>query len=82
MVLERLELPPGARMTGTPHTPGTREYLTCEKGTIELVASGERFVLAAGDVVVFRGDQKHGYGNAGQGTAVGYSIVVLRPVPA
>lgn len=81
MVLERLELPPSARMSGTPHTAGTREYLACERGTIELMASGERFVLAAGDVVVFRGDQRHGYANIGAGTAIGYSVVVLRPVP-
>ncbi|NUP09642.1 MAG: helix-turn-helix domain-containing protein [Polyangiaceae bacterium] len=81
MVLERLELAAGVRMTGTPHTPGTREYLACEKGTIELTASGERFILAAGDVVVFRGDQKHGYANPGTVTSVGYSVVVLRPVP-
>jgi quercetin dioxygenase-like cupin family protein len=82
MVLERFELAPNVRMTGTPHSPGTREYLACERGTMELMASGERFVLAAGDVVVFRGDQKHGYANVGTGTAVGYSVVVLRPVPA
>jgi hypothetical protein len=31
--------------------------------------------------VVFRGDQRHGYANAGSGTAIGYSVVVLRPVP-
>jgi transcriptional regulator with XRE-family HTH domain len=80
MVLERLEIPQGARFVGTPHTPGTREYLTCESGTLELVASGERFVLQAGDVVVFRGDQRHSYGNLGRGIAVGYSTVVLRPV--
>ena len=82
MVLERFELAPNVRMTGTPHSPGTREYLACERGTMELSASGERFLLAAGDVVVFRGDQKHGYANVGAGTAVGYSVVVLRPVPA
>jgi len=81
MVLERFELAPNVRMTGTPHTPGTREYLACERGTMELVASGEKFVLAAGDVVVFRGDQKHGYANVGVGTAIGYSVVVLRPLP-
>lgn len=81
MVLERLELAPNARMSGTPHTPGTREYLACERGTIELMASGERFVLATGDVVVFRGDQRHGYANVGPSTAIGYSVVVLRPVP-
>ncbi len=82
MVLERMELSPGVRMAGTPHSPGTREYLACEKGSIELIASGERFVLAAGDVVVFRGDQRHGYENRGSVVAVGYSVVVLRPVPA
>ncbi len=82
MVLERLEIPVGARFVGTPHTPGTREYLTCETGTLELVASGERFVLEVGDVVVFRGDQRHSYANIGRSVAVGYSTVVLRPVDA
>ena len=77
MAIERLELPAGARMTGVPHTPGTREYLTCETGRIELVASGEKFTLDPGDVVAFRGDQRHSYGNPGRGTAVGYSVVVL-----
>ena len=30
--IERMELPPGGAMPGIPHTPGTREYLTCESG--------------------------------------------------
>ncbi|MEZ4247936.1 MAG: cupin domain-containing protein [Polyangiales bacterium] len=62
---------------GTPHTPGTREYLACERGRIELVASGTRYVLEPGDVVAFRGDQKHSYANPGKSTAVGYSVVLL-----
>ena len=66
-------------MTGVPHTPGTREYLTCERGAIRLSASGQRWELAAGDVVVFRGDQRHAYSNPGAVTAVGYSVVVLAP---
>jgi transcriptional regulator with XRE-family HTH domain len=40
--LERMVLPPGARMAGVPHTPGTREYLTCERGTVDLAVAGER----------------------------------------
>ena len=72
-------MPPGARLTGVPHTPGTREYLACESGELLLVASGERFHIAAGDVVVFRGDQKHSYENPGARTAVGYSVVLLAP---
>ncbi|HEX2873362.1 MAG TPA: XRE family transcriptional regulator [Polyangiaceae bacterium] len=80
MQIERLELPVGARMVGVPHTAGTREYLTCESGELELVASGESFQMAEGDVVVFRGDQRHSYLNRGRKTAIGYSVVMLRPI--
>ncbi len=77
--IERMELPPGARMTGTPHRAGTREYLTCESGRLALVASGSRWELDPGDVVVFRGDQPHSYHTEGRGLAVGYSAVVIAP---
>lgn len=80
--LERMHFPRGERLTGVPHTPGTREYLTCEKGAIELWASGQKFRLEPGDVVVFPGDQKHSYTNVGEGEAVGYSVVVLNPPPS
>ncbi|MBK7857543.1 MAG: helix-turn-helix transcriptional regulator [Archangiaceae bacterium] len=81
MTLERLELPARSGMTGVPHTAGTREYLTCESGRLVLTASGERFELEPGDVVVFRGDQRHAYANPGPSVAVGYSVVVLAPAP-
>src|SRR2546422_7833345 len=61
MVLDRMDLPPRSQLTGVPHMPGTREYLACEAGTIVLAAAGERWTLRAGDVVVFRGDQRHSY---------------------
>jgi transcriptional regulator with XRE-family HTH domain len=77
MELDRFALPARAKMVGVPHTPGTREFLTCERGTIVLVASGERVTLAEGDVVAFRGDQRHSYENPGATAAVGYSVVVL-----
>jgi XRE family transcriptional regulator, regulator of sulfur utilization len=78
--IDRMLLPPGARIVGIPHTPGTREYLTVESGSITLTAGGRAWTLGAGDVLVFRGDQKHSYANAGRGPAVGYSVVMLRPV--
>ena len=77
--LDRMELPPSSQMTGVPHRMGTREYLACESGHVELIVSGERYELAAGDVVVFRGDQKHSYANPGAKVAVAYSAVVLGP---
>ena len=78
--IERMELPAGASMGGIPHTPGTREYLTCERGQIELSEGGAAWSLSPGDVVVFRGDQKHGYRNPGNVTAVAYSVVAFAPV--
>jgi transcriptional regulator with XRE-family HTH domain len=80
MLIDRMEIPGGGRIPGVPHMPGTREYLTCEAGQIVLSVAGERFTLAAGDVAVFRGDQRHSYHNPGGRTAVGYSVVLLTPV--
>ena len=77
--LDRLELPPRTHLTGIPHRSGTREYLTCERGSLRLAVQGESWDLKEGDVVVFRGDQKHSYHNPGKGTSVGYSIVLLAP---
>ncbi|MEZ4235512.1 MAG: XRE family transcriptional regulator [Myxococcota bacterium] len=77
--LERIVLAPGATLKGTPHSPGTREYLFCDRGRIDLVASGTAFDLGVGDVVVFRGDQRHSYHNPGDEPAVGFSAVLLPP---
>jgi quercetin dioxygenase-like cupin family protein len=60
--------------------PGTREYLTCESGQIVLSVAGESFTLGPGEVVVFRGDQRHSYHNPGPRSAVGYSVVLLAPL--
>jgi transcriptional regulator with XRE-family HTH domain len=78
--LERMLLPPGARMAGVPHTPGTREYLTCERGTVELAVAGEKYTLGEGDVLSFRGDQRHAYHNPGTQTAIAYSAIAFAPV--
>ena len=78
--ISRMELTPGGHLSGIPHTPGTREYLHCELGRIELVASGERWELSAGDVLVFRGDQRHGYRNPdARQPAVAISVVCFAP---
>lgn len=77
--LDRMELQPYSQMIGVPHLMGAREYLACESGQIELVVSGEKYELSPGDVVVFRGDQKHSYANRGTKVAVAYSAVILGP---
>lgn len=77
--IERMEFRAGAAFKGVPHTPGTREYLACESGELELWASGEKYLLGAGDVVVFRGDQNHSYKNPSRAKSVAYSVLVLAP---
>jgi transcriptional regulator with XRE-family HTH domain len=81
MLIDRMELPPGGRITGVPHMPGTREYFTCESGSVVLAVGGEPWRLGPGDVLVFRGDQRHSYTNPGRESAVGYSVVVLTRGP-
>ena len=74
--ISRTELEPRGRMTGTPHKPGTREYLTCERGQVELVANGKHHLLNEGDMLVFRGDQRHSYVNPDKRrTSVSVSVV-------
>ncbi|MFY0573935.1 cupin domain-containing protein [Cystobacter fuscus] len=74
-----MDFPGEGVLVGVPHTPGTREYLTCESGTLELVTVGSVWTLEARDVLVFRGDQKHTYRNKGDKPLVAFSIVVLAP---
>jgi quercetin dioxygenase-like cupin family protein len=64
-----------------PHRPGTQEYLCCERGTIVLFTTGERFVVETGDVAAFQGDQAHAYHNEGTEPAIGFSVVTLAPLP-
>lgn len=82
MEIDRMELGSAARIAGVPHTAGTREYLTCESGALVLTVAGSQYRLGPGDVVVFAGDQKHGYANPLQRPSVGYSVVVLAPAAA
>jgi transcriptional regulator with XRE-family HTH domain len=81
MLIDRMELPAGGRIPGVPHMPGTREYFTCESGSVVLAVGGEQWRLGRGDVLVFRGDQRHSYTNPGREVAVGYSVVVLARGP-
>lgn len=74
--ISRMQLDPDGRMIGVPHTNGTREYLSCERGRVELIVSGEHWLLETGDMIVFRGDQRHSYHNPdSQHPSVAISVV-------
>jgi quercetin dioxygenase-like cupin family protein len=70
--ISRMELKPGGSLGGISHTAGAREYLTCERGRIE---------LGPGDALVFRGDQRHSYRNLdARRAAVAITVVCFAPV--
>ncbi len=75
--VERIELAAKGRFTGVPHRAGTREFLACERGSIAVFVGGEKWSLNVGDVLCFRGDQRHSYVNEHAERAVGFSVVVV-----
>jgi transcriptional regulator with XRE-family HTH domain len=77
VLIDRMELPAGGRIPGVPHMPGTREYFTCERGFVVVAVAGAQWTVGPGDVLVFKGDQRHSYRNPGRDAAVGYSVVLL-----
>jgi XRE family transcriptional regulator, regulator of sulfur utilization len=77
MEIDRIEIEKGGRLGGVPHTPGTREYMTCVKGEVAVTVAGERFKVEEGDVLAFPGDQAHSYQNTGPGKAIVFSVVAL-----
>jgi transcriptional regulator with XRE-family HTH domain len=77
--IERMTLPARSTMVGVPHTPGTREYLTVERGEVRLHLGGETYGLSEGDVVMFRGDQRHSYENPSAKETIAYSVIAFAP---
>jgi transcriptional regulator with XRE-family HTH domain len=77
-LLNIMEFAPGASMRGSPHLPGTREFFTCLAGEVTIFVAGDRYDLAAGDVLAFPGNVPHSYKNADANRAAhGVSAVIL-----
>jgi len=57
------EIDPGGHLTADPHAPGTQETITVVSGQLEIHAGGQTTQLGPGDVLRFRADQPHEYGN-------------------
>jgi transcriptional regulator with XRE-family HTH domain len=77
-MMELMDFEPGAVMGGTPHLPGTREFFSCLDGRVVLMVAGDRYEIAAGEVLAFPGNLPHSYQNADAlRPARGVSVVVL-----
>jgi transcriptional regulator with XRE-family HTH domain len=64
--LWRWTLRPGERRDSEAHTPGTREIIAVDSGTLCLLVGESRTEVPAGDAAVFRGDRTHSYANEGE----------------
>lgn len=77
-MLVMMDFAPNATMAGTPHLPGTREFFSCLEGAVTIFVAGDRYDLAAGDVLAFPGNVPHSYRNASASApAMGVSVVIL-----
>lgn len=60
------------------HSPGTRELLQVQEGTVTVNVGTESVALAAGDALTFPGDVEHSYANQGTEPAR-FSLAVFEP---
>ena len=71
-------LGPAERHDSEAHTPGTKELVQVQQGTVTVEVTGEPVTLESGDAVTFPGDVAHGYANPGTSPAR-FSLAVFEP---
>jgi transcriptional regulator with XRE-family HTH domain len=76
---ERVEIAPGGRLGARAEPPGSREFIACEAGELDLQLSGEALHLGAGDVASVEADQPRDYANRGRKVAVAYRLLAASP---
>ncbi|MFZ9937394.1 MAG: helix-turn-helix domain-containing protein [Luteolibacter sp.] len=73
-----LRLPAGGALRSQPHIDGTREFLTVEKGRVELHSGNSSETLTKGDSATYRADVAHAIANPGRQEAVLFLVVIYR----
>ena len=71
-------LAPGDQHVSEAHTPGTRELVQVQQGTIVVGIADQSVTLDAGDAAAFSGDAPHSYANPGPRPAR-FSLAVFEP---
>lgn len=71
-------LAPGDHHMSEAHTPGTKELVQVQQGTIIIKVADQSVTLDAGDAVAFPSDVIHSYANAGPQTAR-FTLTVFEP---
>jgi transcriptional regulator with XRE-family HTH domain len=73
-----VQLPPGGGLRSAAHFQGAREFVTVQKGTIQVGCGAERETLNAGDSAHYRADVPHALVNRGRGSAALFLVVTYR----
>jgi len=68
----------GDQRVSEEHSPGTKEMVQVQHGTVLVTVAGDSFTLHAGDAITFAGDVPHGYSNPAD-DAARFSLVVFEP---
>lgn len=71
-------LGPGDHHLSEAHSPGTKELLQVQRGTVTVVIADQPVILNAGDAVTFPGDVAHSYANSDTEPAR-FSLAVFEP---
>lgn len=71
-----VRLKPHGELKSAPHFAGTREFLTVEKGNIEIVSGEDVTELSAGDSATYRADVSHRIRNQLKTEAILFLVVI------
>jgi transcriptional regulator with XRE-family HTH domain len=70
---------PGEQHVSDAHTPGTKELLQVQQGTVTLEVADQSITLEAGDAVAFPGDVAHSYANPDTQPPARFTLAVFEP---
>lgn len=73
-----LKLKPGGRLSSSAHFQGTREFLTIQKGAVELTSAGETELLHKNDSASYKADVQHEIANTGRSEALVFLVVIYQ----
>ncbi|MCG3181040.1 MAG: HTH-type transcriptional regulator SutR [Phycisphaerae bacterium] len=65
-------------LTSAAHHPGTREFLTVQRGSVRVTSAGNTCDLEKGDSAYYPADVPHKIANTGRGSALTFLVVTYR----
>jgi transcriptional regulator with XRE-family HTH domain len=74
----QVQLEAGGALRSAPHFEGTREFLTVQKGQVQVESAGDVEDLGPGDSASYRADVPHAIVNMGKGEAVVFLVDIYR----